>query len=381
MALTKDIPDAQDVLGEADAAQIATQRGRIDRLDAEILGLLNERIAAAVRIGAIKKKLGLKILDTGREASVYRHLLNLNRGGLLPGRFLLRIYADLIAASRDVQRTPQQIAADAAPARFAVLGYPVGHSLSPVMHNAAFAATGFAGLYAAIPVREIGPAVAGLRALDFRGASITIPHKQAVMEWLDEVAEDARRIGAVNTVVNREGRLAGWNTDRAGAIAALREKTPLAGRQTAVLGAGGAARAVAFGIADEGGAVTIFNRGRKRGEALAAELGSEFHPLSHHLQPAAHAASRGGRGGRVHHHRRAGDVHPPGGAPVRVVDRDAGAGRGHADGRRSRTDGLLMTASSALRFAPLALQRTHSLPRAAGLARRACPALAGILRP
>jgi shikimate dehydrogenase len=280
MALTKDTPDAQDVLGEADAAQIATQRGRIDRLDTEILGLLNERIAAAVRIGAIKKKLGLKILDTGREASVYRHLLNLNRGGLLPGRFLLRIYADLIAASRDVQRTPQQIAADAAPARFAVLGYPVGHSLSPVMHNAAFAATGFAGLYAAIPVREIGPAVAGLRALDFRGASITIPHKQAVMEWLDEVAEDARRIGAVNTVVNREGRLAGWNTDRAGAIAALREKTPLAGRQTAVLGAGGAARAVAFGIADEGGAVTIFNRGRKRGEALAAELGSEFHPLS-----------------------------------------------------------------------------------------------------
>ncbi len=280
MSLAKNTPDPPSAPEAAGAAEIASQRERIDRLDAEILERLNERIAAAVRIGAIKKALGLKVLDTGREVSVYRHLLNLNRGGLLPSRFLLRIYADLIAASRDVQRTPQQIAADAAPARFAVLGYPVGHSLSPVMHNAAFAATGFAGLYAAIPVREIRAAVAGLKALDFRGASITIPHKQAVMECLDEVEKEARRIGAVNTLLNREGRLAGWNTDGAGAMEALKEKTPLAGRQAAVLGAGGAARAVAFGIREEGGTVTIFNRGRQRGEALAAELEADFRPLS-----------------------------------------------------------------------------------------------------
>jgi shikimate dehydrogenase len=266
--------------GSEAAAEIDLQRGRIDRLDAEILTRLNARIEAAVRIGAIKRELGLNVLDSGREAHVYRRLLKLNRGGLLPGRFLLRIYADLIAASRDVQRTPREIAAEPPPCRFALLGHPVGHSLSPVMHNAAFAASGYNGVYAAIPVREIRPAVAGLRALGFKGASITIPHKQAVIDCLDEVEESARRIKAVNTIVNVDGRLQGWNTDLIGAVAALTEKTPLAGKAAAVLGAGGAARAVAFGVMAEGGRVTIFNRGRQRGEALAAELGAEFRPLS-----------------------------------------------------------------------------------------------------
>ncbi len=260
-------------------AEIESQRGRIDRLDAEILALLNARIAAAVRIGAIKRELNLNVLDSGREANVYRQLLNLNRGGLLPSRFLLRIYADLIGAARAVQRTAHEIAAASPPARFALLGHPVGHSLSPVMHNAAFAAAGYNGVYAAIPVRAIRPAIAGLLALGFRGASITIPHKQAVIECLDEVEETARRVKAVNTIVNIDGRLQGWNTDVVGAIASLKEKTPLRGKSTAVLGAGGAARAVAFGIMAEGGTVTIFNRGRARGEALAAELGAEFKPL------------------------------------------------------------------------------------------------------
>lgn len=272
-----DLPPAPD---PASPAGIEAERGRIDRLDAEILMLLNERIAAAVRIGRIKRDLGRNIVDRGREANVYRQLLELNRGGLLPGRFLLRIYADLIAASRDVQRTPREIAADAPPARFALLGHPVGHSLSPVMHNAAFAAAGYSGVYAAIPAREIRPAIAGLRALGFQGASITIPHKQAVIECLDEVEESARRIQAVNTIVIADGRLQGWNTDVDGAVAALKERTPLAGKAAAVLGAGGAARAVAFGVMAEGATVTLFNRSRARGEALAAELGADFRPLS-----------------------------------------------------------------------------------------------------
>jgi shikimate dehydrogenase len=264
----------------AESTEIEAQRGRIDRLDAGILRLLNERIAAAVRIGEIKRQIGRNVLDSGREARVYRRLLNLNRGRLLPGRFLLRIYADLIAASRDAQRTPQQIAADSPPARFAVFGHPVGHSLSPVMHNAAFAAAGYNGVYTAIPVRDIRAAVTGLRALGFRGASITLPHKQAVIECLDEVEESAQRIKAVNTIVNTDGRLRGCNTDAAGAIAALTGKLSLSGKAAAVLGAGGAARAVACGLLAEGGRVTIFNRGRQRGEALAAELGAAFRPLA-----------------------------------------------------------------------------------------------------
>jgi shikimate dehydrogenase len=100
------------------------------------------------------------------------------------------------------------------------------------------------------------------------------------MACLDEVEETARRIKAVNTIVNANGRLQGYNTDVSGAIRALKDKTPLTGRAVAILGAGGAARAVAFGILAEGGRVTIFNRAAERGAKLADELQAEFRPLS-----------------------------------------------------------------------------------------------------
>jgi shikimate dehydrogenase len=266
----------------ADAERaIETQRQLIDRLDGEILRLLNDRLSAAARIGEIKQRLDLGVLDGGREAHVYQRLLALNREGVLPSRFLLRIYADLICASREIQKIrPGGAGGDETPARFAVFGNPVGHSLSPIMHTAAFAATAFNGVYVAVPVPDIRPAVAGLRALGFRGASITLPHKESVMACLDEVEETARRIKAVNTIVNTDGRLQGCNTDVSGAIRALKEKTPLAGRAVAILGAGGAARAVAFGIVAEGGRVSIFNRTAGRGAKLADELQAEFRLLS-----------------------------------------------------------------------------------------------------
>ena len=262
-------------------SEIEAQRQLIDRLDGEILRLLNDRLSAAARIGEIKQRLDLGVLDGGREVHVYQRLLALNREGVLPSRFLLRIYADLICASREIQKMRSGAAGDGdPPARFAVFGNPVGHSLSPIMHTAAFAATAFNGVYVAVPVPEIRPAVAGLRALGFRGASITIPHKESVMACLDEVEETARRIKAVNTIVNANGRLQGYNTDVSGAMRALKDKTPLTGRAVAILGAGGAARAVAFGILAEGGRVTIFNRAAERGEKLADELQAEFRPLS-----------------------------------------------------------------------------------------------------
>jgi shikimate dehydrogenase len=265
---------------EAESA-IETQRQLIDRLDGEILRLLNDRLSAAARIGEIKQRLELGVLDGEREVHVYQRLLALNREGVLPSRFLLRIYADLICASREIQKIrPRGAGAGEPPARFAVFGNPVGHSLSPIMHTAAFAATAFNGVYVAVPVQEIRPAVAGLRALGFRGASITLPHKESVMACLDAVEETARRIKAVNTIVNANGRLQGYNTDCSGAIRALKDKTPLAGRAVAILGAGGAARAVAFGILAEGGRVTIFNRTAERGKKLADELQAEFRLLS-----------------------------------------------------------------------------------------------------
>ncbi|MBI5579632.1 MAG: shikimate dehydrogenase [Deltaproteobacteria bacterium] len=262
-------------------SEIETQRQLIDRLDGEILRLLNDRLSAAARIGAIKQRVDLGVLDGGREVHVYQRLLSLNREGILPSRFLLRIYADLICASREIQQIRPSVGGDGEPpARFAVFGNPVGHSLSPIMHTAAFAATAFNGVYVAVPVQDIRPAVAGLRALGFRGASITLPHKESVMACLDEVEDTARRIKAVNTIVNAGGRLQGYNTDFSGAIRALKDKTSLAGRAVAILGAGGAARAVAFGILAEGGRVTVFNRAAERGRKLADELQVEFRPLS-----------------------------------------------------------------------------------------------------
>jgi shikimate dehydrogenase len=262
-------------------SELETQRQLIDGLDGEILRLLNDRLAAAARIGAIKKHLDLNVLDGGREVHVYQRLLALNREGILPSRFLLRIYADLICASREIQKVQPRIAGGGdPPARFAVFGNPVGHSLSPIMHTAAFAAVGFDGVYVAVPVQDIQPAVAGLRALGFRGASITTPHKESVLGCLDEVEDTARRIKAVNTIVNANGRLQGYNTDVSGAIRALKEKTSITGRAVAILGAGGAARAVAFGILAEGGRVSIFNRAAERGQKLADELQADFRLLS-----------------------------------------------------------------------------------------------------
>lgn len=162
---------------------------------------------------------------------------------------------------------------------YAVMGNPVGHSLSPVMHNAAFRQTGHNGVYVALQVTDLPGAVAAIRALNIRGCSVTIPHKVGVMELLDHVDPMARRIGAVNTIVNEAGRLCGFNSDGPGAMAALLEKTPVDRRRVAVIGAGGAARALAHGIAEHGGQLTIVNRGQDRGRRLANQLECEFCPL------------------------------------------------------------------------------------------------------
>ena len=271
--------NAQGVRAE-DAQRLAEQRGIIDRLDREILRLFNERLTAAGRIGELKRQLGLPVRDTRREAEVFRRLLDINRGGLLANRYVVRVFAALMAAARDVQGAPPH-AADGfgTPALFAVFGNPVVHSLSPVMHNAAFAAVGFNGVYAAIRVRDIRLAAAGVRSLGLRGASVTLPHKVAVMACLDYIDPFARRIQAVNTIVNDDGVLKGYNTDCAGALQALEESTSVSGRHVAVIGAGGSARAVAHGVLSAGGKVCLFNRSTEKGEALAADLGAEFRPL------------------------------------------------------------------------------------------------------
>jgi shikimate dehydrogenase len=163
---------------------------------------------------------------------------------------------------------------------YGVIGNPVAHSLSPVMHNVAFGHTGHNGVYVALHVSDLAGAVTGIRALNIRGCSVTLPYKVAVMNLLDHVDPVARQIGAVNTIVNDDGRLHGFNSDSPGAMAALLEKTPVASRRVAVVGAGGAARALAHGVKAYGARLTIVNRSPERGRQLAEELGGDFCPLN-----------------------------------------------------------------------------------------------------
>jgi shikimate dehydrogenase len=135
----------------------------------------------------------------------------------------------------------------------AVIGNPVAHSMSPAIHNRAFAELGLNYVYVAFRVEDIGAAMAGMRALEnFRGMSVTIPHKVTIIEHLDEVAEVDRGIGSVNTVVNDGGRLKGSGSDGPGALQALTDAgVRLAGKTVTILGSGGAARAIAFSLATQ----------------------------------------------------------------------------------------------------------------------------------
>lgn len=157
-----------------------------------------------------------------------------------------------------------------------IIGDPVAHSRSPAMHNAAFATLGLDWVYVPLHVdaADVPAAVAAVRALGMAGVNVTVPHKEAVLPHLDALTPLARRVGAVNTVVNRNGRLLGDNTDVHGFAATLRQHgARLRGRHALVIGAGGAARAVLAALTESGvGRVTIANRTAARAADLARRL-------------------------------------------------------------------------------------------------------------
>ncbi len=155
----------------------------------------------------------------------------------------------------------------------AVLGHPVAHSMSPAIHNAAFNELGLDFVYVAFDVEDVRPAIDAMREMGIKGYSVTIPHKQAVLPLMDKVDSLAEKIGAVNTVVNSGGKLEGFNTDAFAAASALEAKTSLGGKKVALLGAGGAARAIAFALFEKGSLVTILNRTALKAEALSKEVG------------------------------------------------------------------------------------------------------------
>lgn len=162
-----------------------------------------------------------------------------------------------------------------------VIGHPVEHTSSPAMHNAALRALDLDYVYAAFHVDpdHLGEAVAGMRALEIKGLNVTVPHKLAAMEFLDEIAEEARVIGAVNTIANRSGQLSGYNTDAFGAMETLHREGGLEElpSQVALLGAGGAARAILYALLQrpEVEKIALLNRTVERAESLALELDPE----------------------------------------------------------------------------------------------------------
>ncbi len=147
------------------------------------------------------------------------------------------------------------------------------------MYNAAFEALGLNYVYVPLIVKDLEKAVEGVRHLGIKAIGVTIPYKIDVVPYLDELDSDARRIGAVNAIVNHHGTLLGANTDGKGAVKALQEVTPIAGKKVVLLGAGGAARAVAFAVADEGGDVVIVNRTKETAATLAEAVNGKYATL------------------------------------------------------------------------------------------------------
>ena len=160
-----------------------------------------------------------------------------------------------------------------------VLGHPITHSLSPVMHNAAIEALNIDYVYVPFHVlpEDLEQAVRGLRALSIAGVNVTIPHKEQIIEHLDEVGESAARIRSVNTVINCNGRLKGETTDGPGFLRSAEAAWgKFDGANVLILGAGGSAKAVAFALADAGCRIVIANRTTQRGVALAQALTEVF---------------------------------------------------------------------------------------------------------
>jgi shikimate dehydrogenase len=160
-----------------------------------------------------------------------------------------------------------------------VIGDPIGHSLSPTIQNAAFGHLGLDVVFLAFHVKaaDLENAMRGMRGLGIHGLNVTMPHKSAVIGCLDEVDFSVRFLDSANTILNRDGKLSGFSTDGVGALKALlKNGVDLSGKKVLLLGAGGAAKAIAFTLVPEVGELAILNRSTEKAEALAETLGHMF---------------------------------------------------------------------------------------------------------
>ncbi|OAG26943.1 shikimate dehydrogenase [Thermodesulfatator autotrophicus] len=163
---------------------------------------------------------------------------------------------------------------------YGIIGWPVSHSLSPAMHNAVLKSLGIKAVYGLLPLapQNLSEGIKGIRALNIKGVSVTVPHKEAVIPLLDDIDPVASKIGAVNTIVNKDSLLLGFNTDWIGVKKALKEKIDISGKKAVVVGAGGAAKAVVYALIREGASVVIYNRTFEKAQKLAQTLGGVAFP-------------------------------------------------------------------------------------------------------
>jgi 3-dehydroquinate dehydratase/shikimate dehydrogenase len=185
------------------------------------------------------------------------------RAQTAPGQLLLSDLADLYRYRGLTGTTPLT----------GILGYPLSHSLSPLLHNRAYAELGMERCFIPFETEQVGEFLPLLSELPVAGLAVTLPHKVTLVSYCDELDPVAARVGAVNTVVRRWNRLVGYNTDVEGGIEPLRRRLALKGARIGILGAGGAARALAWGLSREGSEVVLFARHRAGGESVAAALG------------------------------------------------------------------------------------------------------------
>jgi shikimate dehydrogenase len=158
------------------------------------------------------------------------------------------------------------------PKVFGIMGYPLAHSLSPLLHNRIYEAMGQKAVYKKFETRDPKACLDQIKALGVKGLCVTIPYKERVLSYLDTLHPSALEIGAVNTILNQEGRLVGYNTDGPGALRAIKEVMDLKGLSCLVVGAGGAARAVAISLRKEGARLYITNRSPENGLRLARDV-------------------------------------------------------------------------------------------------------------
>jgi 3-dehydroquinate dehydratase / shikimate dehydrogenase len=244
--------------------------------DAIKIAAQSRSVADSLRVCALARKRRDVVAIPMGEFGLAGRVLSLRMGSALayaavdqataPGQLSLAAMADLYRAAKISARTRV----------YGVIGDPIGHSLSPLLHNTAFHARKFDAVFVPFLVRDLRDFLGAMRGFGVAGVSVTLPHKEAILRFLDGCDPLAERIGAVNTLVVRGGgRLYGYNTDHVGVLRSLEQRMRLAGSRVLLLGAGGAARAAAFALAQAGSIVCLCARRPERARALARAAGGQ----------------------------------------------------------------------------------------------------------